>query len=834
MTASQIRPIVAALVCIPCGVILLAQEKNPESGKRVSTNSSSEQVVPKVDEAGNRDPLASNEAPVKAKEADGQTSAAPDIDPTRPRKSNRKESEQVLLIEVPWGIAAFSKLLDKWGNLEIGVPTGAGSRLERSTVTPKIAWFSANDQLFVFSSEIGKWTKLEIPPEFHRNFSPVHIPEKEILWMALGGTISVFSAKTGEWTSFSAPPPEQPDAAKVSPSHQGLSWLVAKQANSRETAELNKKMALRSAQATELAELVRMYSSQGDKGITALSETRKELEKKLTEELDLKLKLEGLQIEELHARLSRLEQQHVRRQAQRGAIVERRARELIEGAELRWDGDKSVDDSYATGRRRGETASPATTSTQPSPRLSTQVQFLGPKGMKVVIWDPNVSLVLPARYNFVNGDVDGNISRVRLSFYSGEGNNVQSNSNEATPVLAGILEIHPVPPKSTQFLREHSVPLALTNEDYDQVTSGNFVTKVVFQPHGKLGKLALPEFATVVSTHLDPSFDPIQEAKRRGTVLLVLRLRPPNSTADHSGENAGGVPAALPSLPATGDGADGQALEKSYKELVTSLNNSQAEIDSAKGVLAQEELMQRKGYVTAEQVETTRRKLEIAKRNSQILQDQYAALMVDFELQIAGAEQELGSAAQNARRMQQAEKGTVPLNAIYQVERKQTQARLALERLKNRYELYKKIRDRLAHSPEQLAKIPAEEEAKNLLSPPTDLWEIEADAEWLWDGLGLKFGTPVKLEDPSALGGRFQAGLPIVEIKETGVAFQSGFRKGDVVVAMGKYTTASLKDLLWVLSHPTFEPNVDKLKIQVLRGKELFISTLKISDIRRN
>ena len=66
--------------------------------------------------------------------------------------------------------------------------------------------------------------------------------------------------------------------------------------------------------------------------------------------------------------------------------------------------------------------------------------------------------------------------------------------------------------------------MQFTEEDFDQVLSGNFVTKVIYLPDPEFQELALAGVETLVSTRLDPGVDPIAEADRRGSILAILRM----------------------------------------------------------------------------------------------------------------------------------------------------------------------------------------------------------------------------------------------------------------------------------------------------------------------
>ena len=101
--------------------------------------------------------------------------------------------------------------------------------------------------------------------------------------------------------------------------------------------------------------------------------------------------------------------------------------------------------------------------------------------------------------------------------------------------------------------------MQFTEEDFDQVLSGNFVTKVIYLPDPEFQELALAGVETLVSTRLDPGVDPIVEADRRGAILAIVRvgnkdLEVPGGEAEFIGMPGGGGP--LPFAP-TGIGCTG-------------------------------------------------------------------------------------------------------------------------------------------------------------------------------------------------------------------------------------------------------------------------------------
>jgi hypothetical protein len=147
---------------------------------------------------------------------------------------------------------------------------------------------------------------------------------------------------------------------------------------------------------------------------------------------------------------------------------------------------------------------------------TSQIGFIGPDGMQVR-WDISASggfdsspLVAPGRYDFPQGG----IYRLKVTDIPGR------EGLELYPTL----EVAPVSPRTAAYLDHNAIPFQLTEEDLDQVTSGNFVTKVVYLPDPCFQELAVAGVETLVSTRLDPGVDPVVEADRRGSILAIIRI----------------------------------------------------------------------------------------------------------------------------------------------------------------------------------------------------------------------------------------------------------------------------------------------------------------------
>jgi len=147
---------------------------------------------------------------------------------------------------------------------------------------------------------------------------------------------------------------------------------------------------------------------------------------------------------------------------------------------------------------------------------SSQVSFKGPEGM-VVTWDVGGAgmfdsdpLICPGSYNFPQGA----IYRFKLTSVPGR------PGVELYPTL----EVGPSSARTQAFLAHNTIPVVFSEEDFDQVLTGNFVTKVIYLPDPEFQDLALAGADTLVSTRLDPGVDPIIEADRRGAIMAILRL----------------------------------------------------------------------------------------------------------------------------------------------------------------------------------------------------------------------------------------------------------------------------------------------------------------------
>ncbi|QDT61906.1 hypothetical protein SV7mr_44470 [Stieleria bergensis] len=147
---------------------------------------------------------------------------------------------------------------------------------------------------------------------------------------------------------------------------------------------------------------------------------------------------------------------------------------------------------------------------------SVQVTFGRPEGMQIR-YDQTGSgtfdsdpLICPARQNFPQGG----LYRLKLT----------NIPNREGVELYPTVELAFANPRTGAYLAHNSIPIQFDQEDFDQVVTGNFVTKVLYLPDPDFQGPALAGIDTLVSTRLDPGIDPIVEADRRGSILAIIRL----------------------------------------------------------------------------------------------------------------------------------------------------------------------------------------------------------------------------------------------------------------------------------------------------------------------
>ena len=166
---------------------------------------------------------------------------------------------------------------------------------------------------------------------------------------------------------------------------------------------------------------------------------------------------------------------------------------------------------------------------------NVQVLFNRPEGMEIhydVVGDGSFgseALYVPGRLEFPAGG----IYRMKLT-------NIQGREGVE---LYPTVEIAGGSPRTAAYLAHNAIPVQFTPDDFEQVLSGNFVTKVIYLPDPEFQGDALVGVDVLVSNRLEPGLDPIVEADRRGAILAIIRVG--NKDVELSGMSAGGAMAGM-------------------------------------------------------------------------------------------------------------------------------------------------------------------------------------------------------------------------------------------------------------------------------------------------
>jgi hypothetical protein len=147
---------------------------------------------------------------------------------------------------------------------------------------------------------------------------------------------------------------------------------------------------------------------------------------------------------------------------------------------------------------------------------TSQLRFMGPEEM-MVHWD----VFMPGSF-----DSEGKITPFSQNFVQGAIYRLRLTNVPARPekVYYPTIEVAATMARSQAFLAHNSIPVEFTDNDFDQVDSGNFVTKVIYLPDPEFQGLAMAGVGTLVNTQLEPGADPITEADNRGSILAIIRL----------------------------------------------------------------------------------------------------------------------------------------------------------------------------------------------------------------------------------------------------------------------------------------------------------------------
>lgn len=106
--------------------------------------------------------------------------------------------------------------------------------------------------------------------------------------------------------------------------------------------------------------------------------------------------------------------------------------------------------------------------------------------------------------------------------------------------------------------------------------------------------------------------------------------------------------------------------------------------------------------------------------------------------------------------------------------------------------------------------------------------EVSPDA---WKVLGLRL-NPEPSSTFTSRNSRYRGGMRVVEVRTDGPAAEKGIRKGDVLVGMHRWETASDEDIRYIVNNDKLA-SLDEVKFYVLRGSETLYGAMRVDVTRR-
>lgn len=99
-----------------------------------------------------------------------------------------------------------------------------------------------------------------------------------------------------------------------------------------------------------------------------------------------------------------------------------------------------------------------------------------------------------------------------------------------------------------------------------------------------------------------------------------------------------------------------------------------------------------------------------------------------------------------------------------------------------------------------------------------------------WGVLGLRLDVEPK-STFTKRSSRYRGGMRVVEVRTDGPAAEKGIRKGDILVGMHRWETASDEDIRYIVNNEKLA-SLDEVKFYVLRGSETLYGAMRVEVTR--
>lgn len=114
---------------------------------------------------------------------------------------------------------------------------------------------------------------------------------------------------------------------------------------------------------------------------------------------------------------------------------------------------------------------------------------------------------------------------------------------------------------------------------------------------------------------------------------------------------------------------------------------------------------------------------------------------------------------------------------------------------------------------------------------PTTQPRTKSSGNQAWKVLGLRLDAEPKATFEN-INSRYRGGMRVVGVRDKGPAAKKGIQKGDILVGMHRWETASEEDIRYIVNNDALA-SMDEVKFYILRGKETLYGAMRVENVTR-
>ncbi len=283
--------------------------------------------------------------------------------------------------------------------------------------------------------------------------------------------------------------------------------------------------------------------------------------------------------------------------------------------------------------------------------------------------------------------------------------------------LSAQLEVPALSARASQWAELNYIPLQIASEDLDKATADGSVVMVVYLPHGAKEQA----YPAMVSTRQSPGIDAVEEARKRGDVLVAVKLSKAEPAADGGGAvekpgpAAGEAPAPLPNAGGNRSSAgDSPLILARSEEFQQRLSELHHKVAAAQRIVDQHQALAADGNPQPQRfVDNALADLRSWQNKLDLAKAEYAAQVKLLDSNLHSAEIAADAAQRSLDRTTKLfERGVTPASSLDEVRRDAQETEARVQRAKTLLDLYRRV--------DELSRPAAESKPDETPSPPQE------------------------------------------------------------------------------------------------------------------